>query len=385
MEPLRAPVRVPPWALIALIAILGTAVAPAWGAPTIAEKRAEVARITAELQAIDHRVEDAAEEHNGARYRLSQARGRVTENRRAITRTTRDLRERREVLADRIRGIYTTQEPSLAQVLVTSGSLSAALDQVQLLERIGENDADLVGGLRQNRERLAGLRLRLVADRAAAGKEVAAAERQVKIVEGLLASRREVLDGAQGDLAQLLAAQEAQKRREAAAAAELARQRQAAAAAAPASSPSTNPPAATPTPATPAAPAAEPTPAPPASAPLPSGSGNAAAASVAMRYLGVPYRWGGASPSGFDCSGLASYAYAQIGKSVPHYTVAIWNAFPKVPSGQLQVGDLVFYRGLGHMGIYIGGGQYVHAPQTGDVVKVSGLNDRSDYVGAVRP
>ena len=107
------------------------------------------------------------------------------------------------------------------------------------------------------------------------------------------------------------------------------------------------------------------------SAPLPSGSGNAAAASVAMQYLGVPYVWGGASPSGFDCSGLASYAYAQIGKSVPHYTGAIWNAFPKVPSDQLQPGDLVFFHGLGHMGIYIGGGQFVHAPHTGDVVKVS--------------
>ena len=104
-----------------------------------------------------------------------------------------------------------------------------------------------------------------------------------------------------------------------------------------------------------------------------------------MSQLGTPYRWGGASPGGFDCSGLASWAYAQIGKSVPHYTVAIYNAFPKVPSSQLQPGDLVFYRGLGHMGIYIGGGQYVHAPQTGDVVKVSSVGGRGDYVGAVRP
>ena len=70
---------------------------------------------------------------------------------------------------------------------------------------------------------------------------------------------------------------------------------------------------------------------------------------------------------------------------MPHYTVSIWNSFPKVPSGALEVGDLVFFRGLGHMGIYIGGGQYVNAPQTGDVVKVSSMSGRSDYVGAVRP
>jgi cell wall-associated NlpC family hydrolase len=106
-----------------------------------------------------------------------------------------------------------------------------------------------------------------------------------------------------------------------------------------------------------------------------------------MTQLGVPYVWGGASPSvGFDCSGLASWAYAQIGKSVPHFTGAIWAAFPRVPSGQLEPGDLVFFRpDLGHMGIYIGGGQYVNAPQTGDVVKVSSLANRSDYQGAVRP
>jgi cell wall-associated NlpC family hydrolase len=119
--------------------------------------------------------------------------------------------------------------------------------------------------------------------------------------------------------------------------------------------------------------------------PLPDGSGNAAAVNVALAQQGTPYVWGGAAPGGFDCSGLASYAYAQIGKSVPHYTGAIWAAFPQVPSGALQAGDLVFFRGLGHMGIYIGGGQYVHAPHTGDVVRVSSLGDRGDYVGAVRP
>ena len=350
--------------------------------PAVEAKRAEVARIMAEVQDIDHQVEDAAEAYNGARYLLSQATERVTRNRRELTTTTRSLGAKQDVLAKRLRHLYATPEPSLAQILVTSGSLTAAIEQVDLLELVGQGDAGLVQDLRESRERFARLRAELVADRAASRVEVVKAERQTRAVEALLARREAVLSSARGELAGLLAAERARVRREAAAQAEIARRRDVV-------TPTTGSAPATPSTPAPAADPSEPaTPDPPSAAPadpLPRASGNAAAASIAMRYLGVPYVWGGASPAGFDCSGLASYSYAQIGKSVPHYTVAIWNAFPKVPSGQLEVGDLVFYRGLGHMGIYIGGGQYVNAPQTGDVVKVSSMSARSDYVGAVRP
>jgi len=95
--------------------------------------------------------------------------------------------------------------------------------------------------------------------------------------------------------------------------------------------------------------------------------------------------WGGASPSGFDCSGLCSYVYAQVGKSVPHFTGAIFASFPSVPESQLQPGDLICFNGGDHVGIYIGNGQFVHAPHTGDVVRVASLAARGDYCGAVRP
>ena len=109
--------------------------------------------------------------------------------------------------------------------------------------------------------------------------------------------------------------------------------------------------------------------------------------SIAMRYLGVPYVWGGASPGGFDCSGLVMYVYAQVGVSLPHYTGAQWGMGVPVSRDQLQPGDLVFFDGIGHVGIYIGGGQFIHAPQTGDVVKVSSLDDpwyAANYDGARR-
>jgi cell wall-associated NlpC family hydrolase len=108
---------------------------------------------------------------------------------------------------------------------------------------------------------------------------------------------------------------------------------------------------------------------------------------IAMRYLGTPYVYGGASPGGFDCSGLVMYVYAQVGVSLPHSSYAQYSAGVPVSRDQLQPGDLVFFDGLGHVGIYVGGGQFIHAPHTGDVVKISSLSESwyaSTYVGARR-
>jgi cell wall-associated NlpC family hydrolase len=114
---------------------------------------------------------------------------------------------------------------------------------------------------------------------------------------------------------------------------------------------------------------------------------------IAERYLGVPYRWGGDDPiTGFDCSGFAMYVYAQLGIHLTHYTGAQWYEGARVAPSMLQPGDLVFFEPSGngpqHEGIYIGGGRFIQAPHTGDVVKISSLMDGGylfSYVGAVRP
>jgi cell wall-associated NlpC family hydrolase len=109
-----------------------------------------------------------------------------------------------------------------------------------------------------------------------------------------------------------------------------------------------------------------------------------AAVNAALSQLGKPYVWGATGPSSYDCSGLMKWAYAKAGITLPR-TAAEQSGFgTRVARSQLQPGDLVFYYSpISHVGMYLGGGMMVHAPTTGDVVKISQL--QSQYAGAARP
>ncbi|WP_245641778.1 C40 family peptidase [Nonomuraea candida] len=118
--------------------------------------------------------------------------------------------------------------------------------------------------------------------------------------------------------------------------------------------------------------------------PIP-GSGKAAeAARWALTQQLKPYVWGADGPGSYDCSGLVMAAYQRVGISLPHYTGSQWTAGRHIDRSELRPGDLVFfYNDLHHVGIYLGGGMMVHAPQTGDVVRIASISGRP-YAGAVR-
>jgi murein DD-endopeptidase len=95
------------------------------------------------------------------------------------------------------------------------------------------------------------------------------------------------------------------------------------------------------------------------------------AAKIALRAVGVRYRWGGASPaSGFDCSGLVYWAYGRLGIELPHSSYALYDLGRRVRRGRMRPGDVLFFSGLGHVGLYLGRGRMVHAPQSGRLVEV---------------
>ncbi|HEX2589509.1 MAG TPA: NlpC/P60 family protein [Gaiellales bacterium] len=110
------------------------------------------------------------------------------------------------------------------------------------------------------------------------------------------------------------------------------------------------------------------------------------AVALARAELGVPYVWGGESPSGFDCSGLVQYVYARLGVALPRVAADQYRAGLHVSRSDLRAGDLVFFDHLGHVGIYMGGGRFIHAPHTGTVVQISSLTGwyADTYVGATR-
>jgi cell wall-associated NlpC family hydrolase len=125
-----------------------------------------------------------------------------------------------------------------------------------------------------------------------------------------------------------------------------------------------------------------------ASDPYSTTSAGLKAVEFAYGALCLPYLWGGTGPSAYDCSGLTQAAWAAAGVSIPRDTYSQWGTLPHINKSELQPGDLVFFEGLGHVGIYVGNGMMIDAPATGQVVTLHALDESwyaASYVGAARP
>jgi cell wall-associated NlpC family hydrolase len=331
---------------------------------TVASKQAQAQQVLAQIQQIDDGLGAAVESYNLANVQLQKIESDQRENRSQLKLTRANLKVAQDSLAARLVSAYTsTQDNTTLSVLLGATSLDDLLNRIEAVNSTSRQDASIVQQVTSFKAAIQRHRAELRKAHSEQRTIVAQKAAQKQRIESQLASRRHLLSSIKGQIARIRAAEEAQQRQLAATArSRLAGQQ------------------------FPSADGVG------VSASTPEGSivappnVHGGVVGIAMQYLGVPYVWGGSSPRGFDCSGLVVYAFAQIGISLPHSTYALWNVGSPVSRDQLQPGDLVFFSGLGHMGIYIGGGQFIHAPHTGDVVKISSMSGyySSNYVGARR-
>ncbi|WP_334143195.1 C40 family peptidase [Rhabdothermincola sp.] len=359
-----------------LALVVGAIVAPgSASADQLADKRAEAQRVAAKLDALEARVMQLDEAAERAKGELAAAEAAVADAQRRADEANAELEQRRSELrafaveayvsgndgpaVDALLASTTDEAPKVRGYLeITTGSRQDLVDQLQATRKRAEDEG------RQLSEAQQALADRHAQLQASLDEAQAAVDEQAAIKSKL-----------DGEIAQLVREEQERKAAEARQRAEEQARQQAAqrSAGTRASQPS---PAGGPPPRT--APTA-PGPAIDDSPPPAVGSGAAAAVAAGMSKIGAPYVWAAAGPNAFDCSGFTMWAWAQGGKSLPHYSGAQYAMSRRISQAEAQPGDLVFFWGPGesgdpgHVGLYIGGGQMVHAPGRGKFVRVDSV------------
>ena len=353
-----------------MVCIAFVAAVPALADPSVSSKREQAQQVMGQLRTLSDQLEQARSQYAASTAELAKIQRDLKENRRELQIAKHNLKSSQRVIAQRLVTLYTSSQASTLEVILGAQSLDDMLSQLDSAKSVTSLDARVVRevksfrtAIKRNGELLAKARAtqqQVVARRAAAKGSI----------ESKISQQNSLLSSIKGEIAKLVAAdQRRQLQMAQAAQARIAQHHQATQAAVLDTVVGVSA----------VTPQAETVVAPP--------SGFSGAVGVAMAQLGKPYVWAASGPDTFDCSGLVVYAFGAVGKSLPHSTYSLYAMGVPVSRDQLQPGDLVFFDGLGHMGIYIGGDQFVHAPHTGDVVKISGMNEgwyASTYVGARR-
>lgn len=346
--------------------------APAFGAPTnaaIEAKRKQADAASAKLDDLTTALEMRYEERAQIESALEQTRQRISITQQQLDQAAAELARSQGQLGARASSIYRNGSLNIVAVFVGAADFNDFITRFDLMRRIGRNDAALVSAVKDAKSKVEAAQATLEtreAEQVAQREQARAKQEQYQVA---LDAQTAYLASLNSQLKKLVEAERIRQEKIAAAAAAKLR---AAAKRSTASS-------------------------------LPFdqsklGASHPEAVTAAKKYLGVPYVWGGTSPSGFDCSGLCQYSYAQIGISLPRTSREQFHAGAYIPPNRLDLlepGDLVFfgYNGdpdqIHHVGMYVGGGDFIQAPSAGDVVRISSLTGRieskGDYVGAARP
>lgn len=389
---LARPTRTSALLVLGALLLAGIVATPLATATPLAEKQAQAAALDREVASLEDDYADLQERFRGAQVDLKRTQKKVTRTQAKLRRSRAELDASKERLEDRALAVYRDGAGSTQLLeIARAGSFSDFFDKLETIDRVGSNDAKILNRVRTLTQRVQDQEQQLRSARDRKAKLVRRINTSRKKMQRLIADRQAALGSVSAEIRTLM---EQNRAREAAALADEGRQRAAVirsggtpddstSAAANASGTASADGAATGGGAEngggSGGGSASSTSSSSLSVPLPPPSGSASsAAGIAMGKVGAPYVYGAAGPDSFDCSGLVVWAFAQAGRGgLPHSTYSLIGMGVSVPYDQAQVGDLVFTNNSGHMGIYVGGGSFVHAPRTGRNVTVESLGNYS--------
>jgi cell wall-associated NlpC family hydrolase len=346
----------------------------------ISDAKAKAAAIEAQLTQAQDQMSALSQQYDAAQYQLSQINSSIATTKANVAADEAQVAKDKATLSKAAVANYISDGTAAAQNPIFSGN-EQTLGATTEYNKVAEGDISLaVANLHTAENSLDSQVSQLQGEQGQAQTQVAAEQNAVAQNQQAIQSQKSALSQEQGQIAQLV---QQQQQAEAAAAAKAAQAKQQAAAAAAAAASTAAP--------THAAGSAT-TAALSQAAPPPSAAGGAGAVQAAESQVGVPYVWGGESPKGsaspgFDCSGLTSWSWGQVGVGLPHYSGAQMSDSTPVPISDLQPGDLLFYGPGGdtHVAMYVGPGTMIEAPYTGASVWVTSLRLGGNFVGAGRP
>jgi peptidoglycan DL-endopeptidase CwlO len=358
---------------------IGVGLATPAQADKVGDTKAEANRVWEQIQSDGQRLEATIERYNGAKLRLQQTMGRIHENEVRLATARVNLKNAHHALNISLISAYKNPRPDPLQAALEARNFGQVLEQFALLDRAQSYNASILTDIRDYRNDVDSSQRVLNHERNARRDTVAELESLKGQIQSSIAADKQRYSGLKAKVRRLI---EARRQAEIEASRRVAEQQRRLQAASTTQAVAVNDIGGVSGASNDSSPGDSGV---SVALPSPSTAGEAAV-NFALGQLGTPYSWGGAAPGGFDCSGLVSWAYSQAGRGgLPHFTGALWNSGTHISSqSDLAPGDLVFFHGLGHVGLYIGGGNFVHAPHTGDVVKISNLAGYSGYDGAVR-